>query len=137
MSKYDDIIDYDYTGIKTRPRSSIEKRSSQFAAFQALTGYSDNIFEAGRETESLILLDDNVKEMLNNKFIYIYNNIDSNINVEITYFIKDLYKSGGRYEKISGIVNKINKYNNTIKINNKIIKIDDIVYISINSCDFN
>ena len=46
---YSDIINLPHYVSKKRPRMSIEQRSAQFAPFAALTGYEDEIEEAGRE----------------------------------------------------------------------------------------
>ena len=46
---YSDIIHLPHYVSKKRPRMSIEQRSAQFAPFSALTGYEDEIEEAGRE----------------------------------------------------------------------------------------
>jgi hypothetical protein len=44
---YSDIINLPHYVSKKRPRMSIEQRSAQFAPFAALTGYEDEIEEAG------------------------------------------------------------------------------------------
>ena len=51
MKKYDysDIINLPHYVSKKRPQMSIEQRSAQFAPFAALTGYEDEIEEAGKE----------------------------------------------------------------------------------------
>lgn len=46
---YSDIINLPHHVSKKRPRMSIEQRSAQFAPFAALTGYEDEIEEAGKE----------------------------------------------------------------------------------------
>lgn len=46
---YSDIINLPHYVSKKRPRMSIEQRSAQFAPFVALTGYEDEIEEAGKE----------------------------------------------------------------------------------------
>ena len=46
---YSDIINLSHYVSKKRPRMSIEQRSAQFAPFSALTGYEEEIEEAGRE----------------------------------------------------------------------------------------
>ena len=46
---YSDIINLPHYVSKKRPQMSIEQRSAQFAPFAALTGYEDEIEEAGKE----------------------------------------------------------------------------------------
>lgn len=46
---YSDIINLPHYVSKKRTQMSIEQRSAQFAPFAALTGYEDEIEEAGKE----------------------------------------------------------------------------------------
>ena len=46
---YDDIINLPHHVSKNHPQMSLEARAAQFAAFAALTGYDDEIEEAGKE----------------------------------------------------------------------------------------
>ena len=46
---YSDIINLPHYVSKKRPQMSIEQISAQFAPFAALTGYEDEIEEAGKE----------------------------------------------------------------------------------------
>ena len=48
MNNYDDIINLNRP-ISKHSHLSIESRASQFAPFAALTGYEDEIEEAGKE----------------------------------------------------------------------------------------
>ncbi len=136
MSKYDDIINYDY--IMKHPRMSIEKRSAQFSPFSALTGYSDLINEKGRITEEKKDLSVDDKELLDIKLNIINKNILNKPNVKITYFIKDNKKSGGKYETIIDSIKKIDFIKkNIILSDKKAIKIDDILEIESQDIDFN
>ena len=76
MSKYDDIIDYDYK--MQHSRMSIRNRSAQFAPFSALTGYSELIKEKGRITDTKIDMDEDSKELLDIK-LQIINIVINNI----------------------------------------------------------
>lgn len=136
MSKYDDIINYDY--IMKHPRMSIEKRSAQFSPFSALTGYSDLINEKGRITEEKKDLSVDDKELLDIKLNIINKNIINKPIVKITYFIKDNKKSGGKYETIIDSIKKIDFIKkNIILSDKKTIKIDDILEIESQDIDFN
>ena len=97
--KYKDIIYMPHHESKKHPRMSIEARSAQFAPFAALTGYEDLIEETGRFVESKIELNEDEKEILDNKLKIIYDKFETedNILLNITYFEKDKFKSGGRY----------------------------------------
>ena len=128
--KYDDII------FLTRPKSkypklSTKQRAAQFAPFAALTGYGDAIKETARITDTKIELGEDRKEKINNKIIYLINNIKNNISISITYFVKDPLKEGGKYIKEEATVKKIDIYNqNIILDNNTKIKIKDIIDIN-------
>ena len=126
MNNYDDIINYNYTGSK-RGKMSLYERSAQFAPFQSLEGYVDSVRETERLTKKRIELDDEKKEMINNKILYLYNN---GIEGEYTYFIKDTRKSGGSYKKEKGIIKKIDEINMILYFYDGIkIFINDIVEV--------
>ena len=104
---YDDIINLPHYVSKKRPQMSIEARSAQFAPFAALTGYDEKVKETARLTDRKIELEDGQKEILNNKLLYILENIGSKPEITFTYFVKDTKKSGGKYIEKTGIVRKI------------------------------
>ena len=125
--KYEDIINYNYTGSKRNKKMSLYDRSAQFAPFQSLEGYMDDVKETERLTKKEIYLDEASIEEINNKIKYIY---DNNILSEFTYFIKDKYKSGGSYEKISGYIKKIDLIEKQIILkDNTKINIKNIINI--------
>ena len=64
---YDDIINLPNHISLKHPRMSIGARSAQFAPFAALTGYEDAVKETERLTDKRIEIDDNLKQILNNK----------------------------------------------------------------------
>lgn len=130
MSNYDDIINLSRPKSKF-PQMSILDRASQFAPFQALNGFSDNIKESERIVEKKIELDENQKELLDQKLNFILNN-KNKLNVAITYFIPDLKKIGGRYVKVKGIIIKINLIDGYLVLSNKEkIYLQDILFLEI------
>ena len=52
-NKYDDIINMVHHTSSKHPRMTLEQRSAQFAPFAALTGYEEEIEEAGKLWELL------------------------------------------------------------------------------------
>ena len=137
---YDDIINLPHHVSKKRPQMSIEQRSAQFAPFAALTGYDDAVKETARRTDRRIELEEGQKEILNNKLLYILENIDTKPEITFTYFIPDNKKSGGKYIDKTGIVRKIDMIEQYIqfidksKINiNDIIEIDSELFISLDN----
>lgn len=130
---YDDIINLPHHVSKKRPQMSIEQRSAQFAPFAALTGYEEKVKETARLTDKKIELEEGQKEIINNKLLYILENIDSKQEVTFTYFVKDSKKSGGKYIEKNGIVRKIDMIEQYIQLIDKSkIDINDIIDIESN-----
>ena len=125
MSKYDEIINIPHFEPR-HPRMRLEVRVAEFAPFSALTGYSDEIKETARITSKEIIIDDNLKEILDRKLNFIQNNIGKNYDVIFTYFVKDNYKDGGKYIDKLGIVKKID-------LNEKVVILSDKTKIPINN----
>lgn len=107
---------------------SMENRAAQFAPFSALTGYSAAVKEKARLTENKKKLTDEEVEIINNKLNMCINHLDN--EVIITYFVKDIKKSGGKYLKYRGFIKKIDIYNRRLILDNKTnILFDDILDI--------
>ena len=129
-NNYDDIINLPHHVSKKRPQMTIVQRSAQFAPFAALAGYDDAVKETARLTDRKIELEDGQKEILNNKLLYILENIDSKPEVTFTYFVKDKTKSGGNYKEKTGIVRKIDMIEHYIQfIDKSKININDLIII--------
>ena len=130
MNKYDDIINMPRHISSKHPQMKIIDRAAQFAPFAALTGHKESINEASRITDSKKELDENQKEILNNKLNYILLNLDKLLEIKITYFQADLKKSGGKYVTVLASIKKIGEYNKVLVLNNgKKIKIDDLYWL--------
>jgi hypothetical protein len=128
--KYDDIINHEYTGVKKHKKMTLSNRAAQFAPFVALTGYDSAINETARLTDERITLSVEMKEKLDWKLNILKEYMDTSPNVKITYFIKDEKKSGGTYKVITGTVIKIDKYIQTIIMEDKtVVYIKDIFEI--------
>lgn len=127
MNKYADIISLGRPK-SNRPSMSIEARAAQFAPFSALTGYEDVIKEAERITTEKKILSESVKKLINERLNEIKNNKYTG-SVKITYFIKDLKKSGGEY--ITKVINikKIDSYNKRLIFETEEVFFDDILEI--------
>ena len=137
MSEYDDIINLERPISKKRTPMSIESRAAQFAPFSALTGYSEAVKETARLTDNKKILSDGIKEVINEKINYIKNNLKSIGEVQITYFINDKKKSGGKYTTITGLVKKIDINNCLIyMVNGTIISFDNISNIDNSMFDY-
>ena len=133
MDKYDDIINLPHYEPKYHPRMSKYKRSAQFAPFAALVGYDEQVQECSRLTDKRLEIDDELKEKINYKLNKINELIKNNPEVEITYFIPDVKKDGGKYINEKGNVKRIDYINRFIKFtDNKKIILDDVIDIKIN-----
>lgn len=133
MDKYDDIINLPHYEPKYHPRMSKYKRSAQFAPFAALVGYDEQVQECSRLTDKRLEIDDELKEKINNKLNKINELIKNSPEVEITYFIPDEKKDGGKYVTDKGNVKRIDYINRFIKLtDNKKIILDDVIDIKIN-----
>lgn len=130
MNNYDDIINLKRP-ISNHSHLSIESRASQFSPFAALTGYDDEVKEAARITNRKIIIDDGLKEVLNDKLNYLNDHIKEYSNVSITYFVKDNKKEGGKYLTKQGIIKRIDTVNEIIKFSDNItISMNDIINIT-------
>ncbi len=126
--KYDDIINLPHHVSTKHHPMSILNRSAQFAPFAALTGYEDAIDETARLTDQKAELDEDAVEELNTKLRMIYEHIEDRLDVEITYYVADKYKSGGRYETRTVKVKKIDTFKNTMTFEDGCtIQIEDIM----------
>ena len=114
MNKYDSIINLPHYELKNHKRMSIKVRSAQFSPFAALVGYSDEIHETARITESKIEISDDMKSIIDMKLQLVENNIKQKPQITILYFEKDKRKSGGKYIEYTGNVKKIDLIDNII-----------------------
>ncbi|MBQ8108963.1 MAG: hypothetical protein IJ124_02215 [Clostridia bacterium] len=94
MGKYDDIIDLPRPVSRRHAPMPMLNRAAQFSPFAALTGYGAAIEEAARLTDRWIDLSESEKLELSEKL----GALRPGDAMELTYFIPDLRKDGGRYE---------------------------------------
>ena len=128
---YDDIINHPHYKSKKHPPMSLYARSAQFAPFAALTGYEDAVRETARETGERIDIDEEMKTILDSKIQLLTEKIKQKPEVTFTYFIPDLRKDGGDYVSVSGIIKKIDMFEQKIILLDKTeIPINDVIDIS-------
>ncbi|MBR6800803.1 MAG: hypothetical protein IKM61_03535 [Eubacteriaceae bacterium] len=129
--RYDDIINLPHPTSKKHPRMSRSDRAAQFAPFSALTGFSAAIDETARLTEERLELDEYEKLAISDAINEIISVISTQPLIDVTYFIADSYKSGGKYVGVSGNVKKIDEQEGIIVLtDNTRIPISDIILIS-------
>ncbi len=127
---YSDIIDLPHHVSKKHSQMPISDRAAQFAPFAALTGHSAAMKETERLTEDMVQLTEDETYMLNEKLQFVLEHKDE-VQVQITYFVPDERKEGGRYETVLGYVEKIDRFNKKIRIRSgENISVCDIISIN-------
>lgn len=124
-NKYEDIINMPHHVSRKHPQMSLYARSAQFAPFAALTGYGEAVEETERVTDSKREIDEELKIDLDRKLQWIRENLKNKAKVTFTYFIPDARKDGGSYQTITGVVKRIDEYNEKI-----ILEDENEIYIS-------
>lgn len=93
MGRYDDIIDHPHHVSAVHPRMSMASRAAQFSPFAALTGYGDQIAEAARLTDRRVELTEAEEGEISRRLA----GLGRDEKAELTYFVPDERKDGGRY----------------------------------------
>ena len=132
-NNYDDIINLPHHISKKRPQMSLYDRAAQFSPFAALTGHDDAIKETARLTEKQVILDENIREILDKKIQIINSRLkESAVEIKVTYFIRDIYKDGGMYATSVEKIKKVDYIKMVILTENqKIIPVNTITDIII------
>lgn len=124
---YDDIINLPHHVSQKHPRMSMIDRAAQFSPFAALTGHGAAIEETARLTDKKTVLDENKKEIINEKLRIISECGDEISGVEVTHFVPDIRKTGGEYVVIIGKVKKIDGVSREIIMSDgKIIPLENV-----------
>lgn len=135
--RYDDIMNLPHHVSKGHLPMPIINRAAQFAPFAALSGYEEAVSETARLTEEKVELDENCKEILDEKLHMIKEHLQDPLKecaVKVTYFEPDEKKAGGEYLTVSGAVRKIDSYEQTLIMQDgKKIRIEYIINIEINN----
>ena len=137
---YDDIINLPFHVSKKHTQMTVRDRAAQFAAFAALTGYSDEIGEEARLTELRVELDEGVKAELDAKLRLLSELAAENPNekqeITVTYFKPDVTKTGGEYITVGGKFKKIDDYNGDLVMEDKTrLPIESITKIEGSFCE--
>ena len=110
MSGYEDIIHLSRPKSEKRLPMSLMDRAAQFSPFAALTGYEAVIAETGRLTASKADLDETTIAAINEVLRTLEEHMEEQPEVTAVWFVPDGLKSGGSYEKKTGIVKKLDRY---------------------------
>ncbi|MBE6007753.1 MAG: YolD-like family protein [Lachnospiraceae bacterium] len=113
------------------PHMSRRNRAAQFAPFAAVTGHEESIGEVARYVEEKIELDDNQKELVDNKIRAVFNSAGEKRKVSIIYFKRDKRKKGGGYFIVRGFIEKFDEWTReVVMVRNVRIPVEDIYDIS-------
>lgn len=96
------------------PPMSIEDRAAQFSPFAAVVGYDDAVEETARYTDSMVELSEDEIVLLNGALAKLRESIDKKPQIRVTYFVPDAKKDGGEYVSKTGIVKRIDEYENVL-----------------------
>ena len=130
--KYDDIINLPHHTSTKHPRMTRTARAAQFAPFAALTGLDDEMEETARLTDKKITLDEQQKQVINRELLFIKNNPQRDIPVNVTFFKSDGRKDGGAYIEKEVRIKKIDEINRKLILSDySEIKIDDLFFVRI------
>ena len=115
-NKYADIIDLPHHQSDTRPKMSNYDRAAQFSPFAALTGHADSIKETARLTDEYSEPSEEMKAIMNEKILFLMEQLENQPEITITFFKPDEKKQGGAYITITGVVKKIKTYERQIQM---------------------
>ena len=126
--KYADIINLPHHVSRNHPQMSMADRAAQFSPFAALTGHDAAIAEAARLTDERPILDESVKQEISN--LLQLASTDSNLVLNIVYFVPDARKAGGAYMEITGRIKKLLPHEKLLIMNTDTrIPVEDIVEV--------
>ena len=132
--KYEDMVYMPHHVSLRHPHMSRRSRAAQFAPFAAITGHEESVGEVARFVEQRAELDDDQKELVDNKLRAILNSTEPK-KVSIIYFEKDKRKKGGRYVIVCGYIEKFDEKTREIVVaDDRRILLDDVYDIKV-MCD--
>lgn len=127
MGKYDDIISLPHHESTKHPKMPALDRAAQFSPFAALNGHDAAVKETVRLTDTRLELDENRKEVLDDRLQMLREQSARKPDVFITYFVPDARKDGGAYLSITGSIEKLDEIGHKIIMGNgTVIPMNDI-----------
>lgn len=99
---YSDLLHRKAPTSARHPRMPQRDRAAQFAPFAALTGYEDAIDETARLTDRALTLDENQRELLDQRVRFLLAMKELAREASVTYFVPDTKKEGGSYRTVVG-----------------------------------
>jgi len=127
MEKYKDIINLPHHVSSTHPQMSMINRAAQFSPFAALTGYDDAIEETARLTDSRIELTEAEEDEISRKL----GRLQRGDSVELTWFVPDRRKTGGRYYTETVVIKQIVAVEGKVNLaDGRSVEIRDIIEVN-------
>lgn len=130
MGRYDEILRREYTGVARPQKMSMEQRAAQFAPFAALSGHDAALRETARLTSRKIELSDDEYRVLSGRLNMALAHMREKPVLTFTVFRPDRAKAGGCYVRVTGVIKKVDEYNQAIVLaDNQALMLDDILII--------
>lgn len=131
MNGYEDIMMMPRHVSTTRAPMGRWNRAAQFSPFAALTGYDAEISEAMRVTYPKLYLSVDMQEEINEKLVELVEGIAQQPQVSLTYFVRDLKKSGGEYVTAVGQLKRFDEYERSLVLTDgRKIPVDEIYNVA-------
>lgn len=129
--QYEDIIHLQHHVSSHHEHMPAADRAAQFSPFAALTGFDGAIKETARLTDQRMELDADERALLNEKLRIVREQLDSQNEMEFTFYKPDEMKAGGAYVSLRGIVKKIDEYEHVVVMQDGTwISVEEIVAIT-------
>ena len=117
---------------KKHKRMPLNNRAAQFAPFAALTGYDEQIAETVRTTDGRISMAEDLCEDIYRNLQILFFAVPRPSCATVTYFVPDLFKSGGKYVTVCGTVTAVNREARTVTVEGVEISLDAITDLALN-----
>lgn len=105
--KYDKIKNHPHHISQRHPQLNRASYAARFSPFAALTGYDDIVKEVARSTNEKYDLDEDAKLRLSNRLSVVFDHLDEEPEISLTYFEPDRKKAGGEYVTVTGTVSAL------------------------------
>lgn len=120
LADYSDLLELPHPVSRIHPQMSLYDRAAQFSPFAALNGYGAAISETARLTDERPQLDESEQELLNERLLSLQRELqqpqDERSVVTVTYFVADARKDGGSLQQLTGTIQKIDIYQQTVTL---------------------
>jgi len=125
--KYDDIINMPHHVSKKYEHVPADMRAEQFASFEALVGFDDDLDETARQTDKRLVPDEEREMKIDANIRYLVDYAEERPEVKAIYFVEDELKTGGTYVVVSGRFKQFLEHESSIVLTDgTVIPVQDI-----------